>query len=99
MLDRWTGRKTVIHRFCTGSGVRHRPSKKSGIDGSFVTKNKGKKGKKKYIGIFRLVLEGNYKKQNVFWMMMRMMICLHLCVAKNWLQKITLKLFYFLVWV
>ena len=37
--------------FVPGNGARQRPSKKKSIDGSFVTKNKGKKGKKKHRNI------------------------------------------------
>ena len=48
--------------FVQCNGTRHRPSKNKSLEGSFVTKNKEKKGKKKYIGIFMLVLDGNYKR-------------------------------------
>ena len=63
--------------------------------------NQGKKGKK-HIGILMLVWRDNCKRQNVFWLKIKMMICLlnvHLHVAKTHLLKITMKLFSFLAWV
>ena len=92
--------------YAIDSGVRHRPSKKSREDSLFTKNNK--KGQKKYIGIFTLVLEGNCKRQNLFWLMMRMIICplnVHYHVAKmakmakNGLLKITWRLFCFLLWL
>ena len=88
--------------FIIGSGVRHRYSKKKSIEGSFVKRNKGQKGKKKAYRNFHVGLGRQLQEQNVLWLMMRMMICpmnAHHCMAKSHLLKTTLKWFYFLAWV
>ena len=62
---------------------------------------KARKERKKYIRIFMLVRKDSCKRQNVFWLMVRFLICLlnfHHHLAKSHLLKITLK-FCFLAWV
>ena len=102
VLDRKTGRRMIIIRFLYWVMVRVIGLQRRRVLKAHFYKNETRKERKIYIRIFMLVWEGNCKKQNVCWLMIRMMMHLlnvHHHVAKNHLLIITLKLFCSVFWL